>query len=157
MKYFQTMIRTKKMKYTIMLKVLGFIFLMISCVDITPKDNFMGNWKSIKSEDGAKFQTEIFINDESLTVFSEEDNKLIFSRPYRLEKNEIIMIEDVVEKNEIRYKFLVTGKKLNLSWDYGSINYERISKKNTLEDYLLNKISLEEYIIAFNKRKDFMN
>ena len=72
------------------------ISLIILSSNCSEKDDInyslAGNWKSIELEGETKFHTEIFIDDKTINIFSEEVNEIIFSNYYAIDKDQIFVM-----------------------------------------------------------------
>lgn len=136
-----------------MIKTLGILFLFISCVNTNEKNNVLGNWKSLESEEGPKLQTELFIDEETFNVFSEEVNDIIFSSYYRITNDEILLLEENKKDIKLTFKYVISDKGLIISGGEINAMYIKISQGKTMGDYLYGDMTKAEYINEFKKRK----
>lgn len=136
-----------------MTKIIGAILLLISCGNNIENKDISGNWKSIKTEQGPKFQTELFIDKETFNVFSEEVNDIIFSSYYRINSKEIVLLEDNKKDIQLTLKYVITDEKLIISGGGINATYIKIIQGKTMDEYLYGDMTKTEYIREFDKRK----
>ncbi len=136
-----------------MTKIIGTILLLISCGNNIENKDISGNWKSIKTEQGPKFQTELFVDEETFNVFSEEVNDIIFSSYYRINSKEIVLLEDNKKDIQLTLKYVITDEKLIISGGGINATYIKIIQGKTMDEYLYGDMTKTEYIREFDKRK----
>lgn len=136
-----------------MIKTIGAILLFTSCINTSENNQVLGNWKSIETERGPKFQTELFIDEETFNVFSEEVNDIIFSSYYRITNDEIVILEDNKKDIEFTFKYVVSDKGLRISGGEINAMYTKIPQGKTMDEYLYGDMTKSEYITEFKKRK----
>ncbi|RKN75912.1 hypothetical protein [Ulvibacterium marinum] len=141
------------LKRALTIIIIGLILISISYVVKTENDSILGNWKSIESDDSSEIHTELFIDDETINVFSEEVNEIIFSNYYRIAEGKLFVLEENKKDTIFSFEFIVSGNSLKISGGKMSSEYTKILQGKTMEDYINDNITKADYIKEFNKRK----
>ncbi|PCJ95007.1 MAG: hypothetical protein COA50_11615 [Flavobacteriaceae bacterium] len=139
--------------FTVIILTLGLILLLNSFINKIDDDTVFGNWKNIKINGDPKIHTELFIDKETINVFSEEVNDIIFSNYYEMSNEKLIILENNKKDTIFTLKYEASENILKISSDKWNSEYIKIRHGSTLEDYILGVVTRANYINDFNSRK----
>lgn len=148
------MLNKKQMKKVTRNLLLATIFSVFGLNCTKRNDSIKGNWKSIESNVEIKIHTEVYIDDETFNVFSEEINDIVFSNYYVINHERIFILENKKSDTIVELAYEIKGNSLKLSGERLSSKYSRINNENTLDEYINDSISKLQYLESFYQRKN---
>lgn len=129
-----------------------FSIILFNCTNFD--HSIIGNWKSIESNGESKIHTEVYIDDKTFNVFSEEINDIIFSNYYGANNKKIFILNNEKTDTLVEFEYEIHGGTLKLSGSNTSTKYFRIKNGNTLDEFINDSISKHQYLENFHQRKN---
>ena len=127
------------------------IILISSCRTYINNDvAIKGNWKATSNKTMFSEYIEVYYSDSEIyfwTTFGLSTNK------YKIEGREYFLFDSATNQFDNKGRLKKYDKnRLTILTNDKEVTFSRLDDSNTLEDYVIGKISEEEYLKAFEKR-----